>query len=530
VALVFTSLLFAVFLAVRSKRAKVRLGAGLAVLLLVLAGIGVYAVRDSEFIKSQNTLRRLATISPSDITTQSRFDTWRASFEGWSDRPILGYGYENYNIAFNQYFPARIFKDQGSQLWFDRAHNIVFDQLGSAGLVGLLAYLAILFSAFWFLFRLYRKSRRGDGDGSQIPWQMPLILSLALAAYFIQNIFVFDTQATYLMFFLLLAYISHLHTGNFGAGNEAGAPVRTWKPNWLIVGGLSAAMLVAVYFVNIEPALANRKTVQAIYAARTQQYRQVRPLFEQALSYGTYMDEEIRQRLIDFANEAVDSGQLSPQEQIGIYRFTIDELKKSIAGSPKDVKNYLYLITLYNRASRFDPGLTDAALDLAEQTIALSPTRPQIYFEIGQAYFNKDMPEKGLEFFQKAVDLNPEPKESHFNYAIASILAGREDLAEQKIQEIQGTLGFKLTASDHITLGRAYVQNNNHAKAVEHFREAIALDPVNIDFYARLVQEYGRVCDLASASQVLDELVSANPDLRGEADQFLVELRQNCGQ
>jgi hypothetical protein len=71
-------------------------------------------------------LRKLAAISTNDITTQSRLLTWQASWqEFWSGD--LGLRPENYYYVFNKRFPTAIFRDAGSQIWFDRAHNIIFD-------------------------------------------------------------------------------------------------------------------------------------------------------------------------------------------------------------------------------------------------------------------------------------------------------------------------------------------------------------------------------------------------------------------
>ena len=214
IALILAVLVYIVFLMLKSRTRRIKLVAGIVLVALVLGGIGIYLGRDSKFVQSQDTLRRLATISPTDITTQSRFDTWSASWAGWKDRFIFGYGYENNNIVFNKYFPARIFKDQGSQIWFDRAHNIILDVGTTSGIVGLIAYLSIFVSAVWYLLKLYKKSREPDQEGG-MRWELPLLLILVLMAYFVQNMFVFDTHATYLMIFLVLAYISHLINSNF---------------------------------------------------------------------------------------------------------------------------------------------------------------------------------------------------------------------------------------------------------------------------------------------------------------------------
>ena len=497
----------------RSPKRKVKIASVAFLVLLILAGVGVYAGRNSNFIRSHNTLARLATISRSDITTQSRLDTWNASWKGWKDRFVLGYGYENYNIAFNKYFPARIFKDQGSQVWFDRAHNIFFDVAVTSGIFGLLAYLGIFAAALITLFKLFRSPKYGNS-------QNLVILGVLLVAYFFQNLFVFDTQATYLMFFIVLAYIVHLEH-EYLATAQKSARVLDW--GYLPPVAVAIVMVVAAYFLNWKPAMANYHTTIGIKLSRGGQYRQVMDSFKTALSYGTYMDEEIRQKLVDFVNEGAASGTLTAAEKKEYYNFVIAELRKSIARSRRDVKNYLYLMSVHSTSS----GSADEALALGQRALELSPTRPQIYYEMGQAAFLKNDPDTGLEYFRKGVELNPEPKESHFNYLLAAIIAKKPDLARQEIDEITKR-GYSFDANNYVSLARAYFQTGDKQQAIAFYKQALALSPGNIDLHARLAAIYGDLCDLASAKAEVDAAVSLDSRFAQEGREFLAEVAQKC--
>ncbi len=485
---------------------------------LVAFGFTIYFSRTAPWVQGNATLYRLATISPKDITTQSRLDTWKASFQAFKERPVLGWGYENYHVAFNKYFPARIFKDSGSQIWFDRAHNVVFDVLVQSGVVGFLAYLAIFATAFWILIRLILK-RAAD-----LPWKMPLILGVLLLGYFIQNLFVFDTQATYLLAFVVLANIAALR--NQYSGIPQTQTGISYYPGFIMPAILAILMFIAIYFVNIQPGFANYYTTQGIKAAKLQKYREVLPTFKKALSYGTYMDEEIRQRLVDYANEAQASGQLSPQEQTELYQYVFAELKKSIKDSPEDVKNYLYLMSVMNRFTN-NPELIDEVLNLGPKAIELSPTRPHVYFELGQAAFSKKQFDQGLEYFRKAIELNPEPKESHYNYLLAGILAKRADIVEEQLREF-ARIGYILTSRDYLNLARAYFQAGNAQKFVESYAKAVELDPQNAELRAKLAAAYGEICDVENARIQVLETVKLNSTFQQEGQAFLMDLETKC--
>jgi hypothetical protein len=280
----------------------------------------------------------------------------------------LGYGYENYKLAFNANFPPRVFKGSGSQIWFYRAHNLIFDVGVTSGITGLAAYAAVLLTAFYYLWKLYRKLR------SEPDAQKYLFLFLGILAYLIQNMSVFDTQATYLMLFLTLGFITALYQMEFLEPVDL-KHATAYRPGWIAKSLAAIFFIVMANWFNFQPARANYNTTQGIKAAKSGLYREVKPVFEKALSYGTYMDEEIRQRLVDHVIEAAGSGQLDGDEQKDIFDYLIKELRKNLEESPKDVRNHMYLLAVMNRAQGYFPELIDEAIALAFEAEKISPTR-----------------------------------------------------------------------------------------------------------------------------------------------------------
>ncbi|KKW23520.1 MAG: Tetratricopeptide TPR_2 repeat protein [Parcubacteria group bacterium GW2011_GWA2_51_12] len=511
-------IIFALFGLFKSRSIKFRAISLIAIGLLVAAGLTVYYNRDAGWIKKSNTLERLATISPTDITTQSRFDTWGASWKALQDRPILGYGYENYNIAFNKYFPPRIFKDQGSQIWFDRAHDIVFDIALTSGFAGLAVYLAIFIICAVYLFKLFRRP--------EVDWTGPAALMVLLAVYFLQNVFVFDTQATYLMFFLVLAFVASLHT-KFLSTPISGIP-KSYYPGYIAPIVLTIFISVTGYFINIEPASANRAAIEGMKTSRAGDFKGAEVFFKRSLSYGTYMDIEIRQRMVDTTLEAVLSKTLSPEDKDKLFQYTIDQLEISLKDAPADAKNHLYLMTMYNRLGTTQA--LDKVISLGDEVIKLSSSRPQIYFELGQAYFGKKDFDKGLAEFQKAVALNPATRESQFNYLIAAVIAGREDLIAEQNRTLVSELGYIFSQKDYENLARAYLQSGNKAKVVEYYRLAVDLNPQSADLRGKLAAAYGdpEICDIQNATLEANEASRLNSSYALEAQQFIQQVEAQC--
>lgn len=169
--------------------------------LVVLASLGFY-FKDSPAVK-RIPGSRIFDISLKEQTLQHRMIMWGIAFEGWKDRPLFGWGPENYpQVFYRHYNPAYFDPAAGTfGAWFDRAHNIFFDYLVETGIIGLLAYVAIFVTYYMQFFRMY------------LPKSPPALLSaLFLAmplAYIVQGMVLFEVLVIYLPLFSFLAFASY---------------------------------------------------------------------------------------------------------------------------------------------------------------------------------------------------------------------------------------------------------------------------------------------------------------------------------
>ena len=115
------------------------------------------------------------------------------AWQGVKERPIFGWGQENYSIVYGKYFEARV---HTFDAWSDRVGNIIFDQLIAGGFMGLFAYLSVFATVLGILWQrnTFCLSERA-------------LLSGLFAAYLFQNLFFHDSTASYILFGTVLAYI-----------------------------------------------------------------------------------------------------------------------------------------------------------------------------------------------------------------------------------------------------------------------------------------------------------------------------------
>lgn len=186
-----------------------------AVLLSLVIGSLIY-LRDTALVKSLPG-SRLFEISFSVETWRHRTYMWQTAIDGWKERPLFGWGPENFPKIFASHFNPRYFNPkEGFGAWFDRAHSIYLDYLAETGILGLLSYLSIFAIFYWQLFRKVI-SRQELVNRNQKPplvtnYQLLITNSLLFAlsiAYLVQGIVLFETLPLYLNLFLFLAFVNY---------------------------------------------------------------------------------------------------------------------------------------------------------------------------------------------------------------------------------------------------------------------------------------------------------------------------------
>ncbi|MEX2033359.1 MAG: O-antigen ligase family protein, partial [Candidatus Colwellbacteria bacterium] len=137
----FLSLFFTFLLLIflRQEKRKLTLGAiGISLLMLISIG-SIFVFKESSFVIGNQILNRIAVVS--DLTNlgaaEERYLGWAVAFKSFEDRPLSGWGPENYDIAFNEHYNFLAAKNES---WFDSSHNQLMDVLAEGGAIGLALY------------------------------------------------------------------------------------------------------------------------------------------------------------------------------------------------------------------------------------------------------------------------------------------------------------------------------------------------------------------------------------------------------
>ncbi len=449
-----------------SKKLKL-LFAGM-ILLVILTPAFILLNRRASWVQSHPTLVRYASLSLTDASAANRLLAWGASARAISDRPIFGWGMENYRLGFDLYFPVEIYRSLTGEFWFDRAHNLIIDIGMTTGLVGLAAYLAFFSLVIGFLVRQWMRAK----DRIDIL----LILGLLLA-YLLQGLFTFDTINTDPILYLVLAYVCYLFAANknvspeiaFGTLLRRRQPMRAWIPLALAVMVLPLVFFYAV----LRPFQSNRllQEARATTRGRNPQTNEVRlrfsentlDLFRGADDYQTTGRTEVREEFANYAFELNRAPYIPADQKLRAIKEGIRLLRESIEQAPANARSYQYLGSLVNGTldtiRQADPqlaqSLAETTLPVLQKGEALSPNRPQMYFEESQLLFFLGRKEERLAAFEKGASLSRAVKDPHIDLVNLYVEDGRYEDAAREWQNIK-KLGFQLTDADYAQVIQFY--------------------------------------------------------------------------
>lgn len=480
---------------------------------LVLFSSVVYLSRDQKWVKKSETLRRLTSISMKEDSSQTRLLAWRMSYKGFLEKPILGWGWENYNIVFNKYYDPHMFPVEN---WFDRAHNFVFDMLVAGGVAGLLSYLGIFGTVYWVLWKALRKKI--------IDVLNAALFASLIIAYLVQNLFIFDMLHSYLPLFTILAFMNWVEQKEkFSNGQKSTLP-KAFNPNVFLWTILCVVFVMILYSVNIKPGLAS---AQAINTMKEQQKGAENMLdnFKKSLSYGTFGRFEIRLQIFDVAGKIL-SNYNAYQDKASIDKlvnFAIEEGEKTVKERPLDARYLLAVGQLNINASLNDPKRLNRAVEILEKAKKESPNKQIILFTLGEAKLRQGSIEEGLKLFQTAVDINDKAQESHLNLATVYLMLGELEQGQKIIESIEQKFG-PLSSPQYKRISDIMDQQKRYPQAAFYIQKAIDVDRVNGQLYAALASIYLKMGEKEKAKETAIKAMGVDSSLQKEMEEFIQSI------
>ncbi|HXF44406.1 MAG TPA: O-antigen ligase family protein [Candidatus Paceibacterota bacterium] len=371
-----------------------------ALLIIIFGAVLFWTTRTSPLWQSIPGVKRFARESYDIASVSTRLIALGVSWDAFKEKPVLGWGPENYNIAYNKHYdPAYSFYAED---WFDRAHNKIAEVAVMQGIIGLLAYLTLFVSVFYFLFKHFKGSF----------WLKPT-LAAALVGYFVQNLFLFDTPVSYLLFFTLIGYLA-AETGAFGSrfpyprlsgGLLQGARI-------LLAAAVFIIALASLYFGNFIPFRQSREYIKAV---RTKVGERIFLASNNFLYPYSFAQATIRAQLSDLV---YNNGLFRNREFRALTDKVISSLEELVAREPYEPRNFIRLVEDYSEYAKDDRSYFSKAEEYSRKAFDLSPKRQGVRYHLAFVLSGEGKYDEALALAEETVALKPDVYKSQYQLGI----------------------------------------------------------------------------------------------------------------
>ncbi len=475
---------------------------------VVLMGGIVVANREASWVKQVHFLDRLAHISRTDPTTSNRLLVWQSGWQAFKDRPLLGWGPENFTYAINKYYNPQI-----SEQWFDRAHNWVIDYLASSGVIGWLAYVAVWLTAAYLIWRQRHKN-----------YLLASVLIGWLAAYLFTNLFVFDTLNSWLAVVLYLGLVSWWSKSQTEQMTEDRLNSFKVKFYYFVLAGAGLLAVVGGYVIAVKPAMAN------YLAGKAYQYSQADPdksldYYERAWQLKTVGRREVVLQLIRYGLAAIQAPEASLKVKGKIFQLAEKRALELLEADPHNLQIRLALGELYLKYSQLNSFYIDEAINLLKPGIADSPQRIETYLMLAQAYSLKKDFQQVLVYLEQAWQINPQDKLVYENLMNFYSRLGLKDKFIKISREYLRRFD-SLSAEEYRKLGEYYFRLDMYRAAENILTErAIPTEPDNWRSYISLASLYIEQGQKQKAIDFLQQAVKEHPNFKGIVEKYLETIQ-----
>lgn len=394
-------------------------------LICFVALLGVlFFFRKTTFVARIPALGPLLNTSLSYGTSSTRLMAWSIALEAWKERPVFGWGPNNFYYAFNKYYRPEFLEHGWGETWFDNAHNILVNTLAVQGIVGVVFYVGI------FGVVIVTLVRRGK-DGTLNPHIIQVTIAFFFA-HLVQNVFVFENPTSYLYFFLMLAFVNSATRGTKDRVTSTSHPLSI-GPAVLVAG----IVFLLIYATNVNPARANMATLRVLQSL----YRANDPIghYERTLAIPSPHIDDIRN---DFARTAALVAPSYVEQSQGelarrLLELALDEMKRNHDLHPMDIRGHLLRAQLDEQLAMMtqNPSYLIDGETILEEALVYSPRRQQVAYNLALEKLNLRKFDEAIALVKQTVDDDPRIAEGWWRLAIFYREAGRIEEARQTLRE-----------------------------------------------------------------------------------------------
>ncbi len=458
------------------------------------------------------------------------------AFQSLKQNPLIGSGPGSFSYIFSK------FKDIGfnqSIFWnlnFDWASSKALTLLATLGILGGLAFLALVLFLIYHGIRFFFSKTVQELEGEEFS----VILGIGLFASFLTatvGFFLYHSNLSldFVYFLLIACFVSLFSPFKKEIILKPSSLTTlgiTFAFTLIFIFGLGIMILEGQRYVSAMSYLEGIKSWQEKSSAETLEQLQEKTNetlvnIKKAIDMSPKVDlywREISQVYIQSINEITARTDLSQPETFqlvqGYISSAVNAVRWATDVNSNNVANWSVRGDIYQSLIGLVGGTKDWAVDAYKKASELEPTNPIFPTQAGISILvhvsqedseEKDkLLEEAKEFFEKAIELKSDYAAAHFQLAIVYQLQGKE---QEMIQQLEKT---KSIAPNDVglafQLGMLYYQLEDFERAKVELERAVLLnnDYANALYFLGLI--YDELGDKENAIVVFEKILSNNPN------------------
>lgn len=456
------------------------------IILLFVGSAGFWFTRSSMVWEKVPGLNRFTNLSLSSNEIQPRLIALRAARNGIRERPLRGWGWENFSIVYNKNYDPRALELNYQETRFDKPHNLYAEYLVTGGVPFFLAFLWLMGVLIYTLLHL-RSSVYG--------W----LLIPAIVAYLVRSVFIFDTLGPLLMLYLVIGFSAGMRSAEDDISDPC-APKRI-QGGAVLVGVLLVGSLIVAYAINIKAMIASyHQYFGFTYFASSKPEKGI-VSFNKAIAIKSPWRWNLkRDQAAGFAEAYFNNPTRVSKPAV---QAAIRGMEEVAAQHPKDAYNHYILVDMYNQVSDIDPEYYLAGAEReAAIALELSPDRQEVYFSLAKTKSLRSDYPGALKLLDYALNLNPKIPDAHFYYGLIAFASNLPDIGYRELK-ISMEMGRKWkNANEPRVVGDFFADAGYIEEAIELYKASIALRD-DIEAQVKLGIAYYVKGDMDAAREVL---------------------------
>jgi len=391
---------------------------------------------------------------------------WRDSLRIIKDYPLLGIGPETFGLIYPKYRSLELIMTEGGQYGRpDRVHNDIIDLTLAKGLLGLSAYLWMLFVFFWLSFK-----------GCFSPNKELMIMNIGLFAagvgYFVQNQTCFWIIPSTSILFILSGIVARLNTQSSTA-----YLLLPEIPRWIkfIICIVIIIPLIAVGKLTTNSYLADLEFKQGSNLYFNGAKVESIPKFEKALllaPHERHYYEYILHAYLDTAQTLKEN-----------IKKAIEVGEKATKLYPQDTIFHNLLGVAYSNNGQINKTILEY-----QKILEFDPLFEDVRGKLGAIYINQGNYDKAIEIYKQGLKVNSESGLCLDNLSKIYTMQNKPEEAKILLKKLINTNPDNFDA--HNNLARIYYDEGNIPAVVKECKEMIRIDPKNVDARKNLASLY----------------------------------------